>query len=72
LGIEQHKLTEELQARTQQMEAEIFLRAQELQDVNKQLRAANEELAKARDQALAKARDQALMAQEKLQAFWKA
>lgn len=52
LGIEQHKLTEELQARTQQMEAEIFLRAQELQDVNKRLRAANEELAKARDQAL--------------------
>ena len=52
LGIEQHKLTEELQARTQQMEAEIFLRAQELQDVNRQLRAANEELAKARDQAL--------------------
>ena len=66
LGIEQHKLTEELQARTQQMEAEIFLRAQELQDVNKQLRAANEELAKARDQALAKARDQALMAQEEV------
>ncbi len=52
LGIEQHKLTEELQAQTQQMEAEIFLRAQELQDVNRQLRAANEELAKARDQAL--------------------
>ena len=52
LGIEQHKLTQELQARTQQMEAEIFLRAQELQDVNRQLRAANEELAKARDQAL--------------------
>ncbi|MBD1834486.1 response regulator [Cyanobacteria bacterium FACHB-472] len=51
LGIEQHKLTEELQARTQQMEAEIFLRAQELQDVNRQLRAANEELAKARDEA---------------------
>ncbi|MBD2063470.1 ATP-binding protein [Funiculus sociatus GB2-A5] len=66
LGIEQHKLTEELQARTQQMEAEIFLRAQELQDVNRQLRAANEELAKARDQALAKARDQALMAQEEV------
>ncbi|MBD2004529.1 PAS domain-containing protein [Trichocoleus sp. FACHB-40] len=66
LEIEQHKLTEELQARTQQMEAEIFLRAQELQDVNKQLRAANEELAKARDQALAKARDQALMAQEEV------
>jgi hypothetical protein len=28
------------------MEAEIFLRAQELQDVNKQLRAANEETGK--------------------------
>ncbi|MBD1905908.1 PAS domain-containing protein [Trichocoleus sp. FACHB-832] len=66
LGIEQHKLTEKLQARTQQMEAEIFLRAQELQDVNRQLRAANEELAKARDEALAKARDQALMAQEEV------
>ncbi|MBD1929421.1 PAS domain-containing protein [Trichocoleus sp. FACHB-90] len=59
LGIEQDKLTEELQARTQQMEAEIFLRAQELQDVNRQLRAANEELAKARD-------DEAHTAQEQI------
>lgn len=42
LGSEQHKLTEELQRRAQQMEAEIYLRAHELQEVNKQLIAANE------------------------------
>jgi signal transduction histidine kinase/ActR/RegA family two-component response regulator len=44
---EQHKLTEELRTRGEQMEAEIFQRAQELQDVNRQLREANEELTSA-------------------------
>lgn len=42
LGTEQDKLTEELRTRTAQMESEIFQRAQELQEANKQLRAANE------------------------------
>lgn len=44
-GSAQHKLAEELQTRTGQMEAEIFRRGQELQAANQQLRAANEELA---------------------------
>ena len=40
-GIEQERLTQELRIRAEQMEGEIFL-AQELQDVNRQLRQANE------------------------------
>jgi signal transduction histidine kinase len=44
LGVEQHKLTEELRTRAEQMEAEIYLRARQLDDANRQLRAANEEL----------------------------
>lgn len=45
-GTEQHRLTEELRSRAGQMESEIYLRAQEVQDANQQLRVANEELAK--------------------------
>ena len=41
----QHKLTEELKTRAGQMEAEIYLRGQELQEANKKLRRVNEELA---------------------------
>jgi PAS domain S-box-containing protein len=60
-GIKEHKLTEALQKRTEQMEADIYLRGQELQQVNlrgqelqqvnRQLQATNEELAIARDEA---------------------
>jgi signal transduction histidine kinase/DNA-binding response OmpR family regulator len=46
LGFEQHKLAEELQTRTSQMEAEIYLRAQEVQSANRQLERANQELAR--------------------------
>lgn len=42
---EQQKLTQELQTRAEQMEAEIYSRALELQSANRQLRAANEALA---------------------------
>jgi PAS domain S-box-containing protein len=49
--IKEHKLTEALQKRTEQMEADIYLRVQELQEVNRQLQATNEELARARDEA---------------------
>lgn len=45
-GVEQSKLTKELRTRAQKVEAEIFLRAQELQETNKKLLAANEELAR--------------------------
>lgn len=41
---EQQKIAEELRTRANQMEMEIFRRAQELQETNKQLRAANEQL----------------------------
>jgi signal transduction histidine kinase len=41
---EQVRRTEVLQDRAERMEAEIFARAQQLQDVNRQLRAANAEL----------------------------
>ena len=45
LGSEQHKLTETLRTRTLEMESEIFLRAQQLDQANQQLREANEQLA---------------------------
>ncbi len=38
------KLRQELRTKTEQMESEIFLRAQQLQEVNQQLRCANEKL----------------------------
>ena len=41
---EQYKLTEDLRERADQMETEVFLRAQELQEANRQLRAAREDL----------------------------
>lgn len=46
---EQHARTEALRIRAEQMEAEVYLRAQEVQLANRQLQAANEELAR-RDQ----------------------
>ncbi len=46
LGIEQQKLTEELRTRAEQMEAEVFLRAQEVQDANARLEETNRELEK--------------------------
>lgn len=36
-GHEQHRVTQDLRTRAEQMEAEIYLRSQELQDVNRQL-----------------------------------
>ncbi|AFZ12929.1 PAS/PAC sensor hybrid histidine kinase [Crinalium epipsammum PCC 9333] len=47
----EHELAVSLQERTQQMEAEIYLRSQKLQEVNRQLQAANVELTNARDEA---------------------
>jgi signal transduction histidine kinase/EAL domain-containing protein (putative c-di-GMP-specific phosphodiesterase class I) len=44
-GTEQTRVTEELRERAEQMESEIFIRAQELQQANRQLRDANERLA---------------------------
>jgi PAS domain S-box-containing protein len=49
--IKEHNLTQALQKRTEQMEADVYVRAQELQKVNRQLQAANEELTRARDEA---------------------
>ena len=43
-GIDQGRLTKELQSRAQMMETEVFLRAQQLQEANVKLRAANVEL----------------------------
>ena len=43
-GAEASKLAQELQVRTEQMEAETFLRAQEVQEANRKLQTANEEL----------------------------
>jgi signal transduction histidine kinase len=43
---EQHQQTEALRSRAEQMEMEIYLRAQEVQRINQQLLAANHELAR--------------------------
>ena len=43
-GVEREKMTEELRIQAERNEAEIFLRAQELAEANRQLRAANDEL----------------------------
>ena len=48
-SIEQNKLTQELRARAEQMEAEGYLRAREVQDANRQLEAANQELTRAEE-----------------------
>jgi signal transduction histidine kinase/DNA-binding response OmpR family regulator len=45
-GIEQHKLTEELRTRTSQVESEVYLRAQEVQNANRQLENTNQTLAR--------------------------
>ena len=44
--LEQHQFTLGLRNRVDQIEAEVFLRAQELHDANRQLRDANEELSR--------------------------
>jgi PAS domain S-box-containing protein len=43
-GIEQEQLAQKLLSRSEQMEAEIFMRAQEIHQVNRQLRETNEDL----------------------------
>jgi signal transduction histidine kinase len=45
-GIEQHKLTEALRIHAERMEAEVFVRAREVQEANRRLQAANAELAR--------------------------
>ncbi|AUX48835.1 hypothetical protein SOCE26_103770 [Sorangium cellulosum] len=45
-GLEQTRLTEELQTRADRVEAEVFLRAQEIQRANEQLRMVNEQLSR--------------------------
>ncbi len=44
LGTEREKLTEELRARAERMQTEVFLRAQEVAESNRRLQEANEEL----------------------------
>jgi PAS domain S-box-containing protein len=55
--VEQEKLTEQLRVRSEQMEAEVFARAQQVQEANRQLSAANEELSRLREQDSARARE---------------
>jgi PAS domain S-box-containing protein len=50
-GSEQQRIVDELQTRAGQMEAEIYRRAQQVQDANAQLREKNEELAGLYDKA---------------------
>src|SRR6202040_2773970 len=46
LGSERERLTVELRARAEKMEAEVFLRAQEVAEANRELHEANAELAR--------------------------
>jgi signal transduction histidine kinase/DNA-binding response OmpR family regulator len=50
-GIEQEKLTQELRTHAGQMEAEVYLRAREVQAANRRLEAANQELLRAKEEA---------------------
>ena len=50
-GIEQEKLKKELQTHAGQMEAEVYLRASEVQEANRLLAAANQELLRAKEEA---------------------
>ncbi|HEY9867830.1 MAG TPA: ATP-binding protein [Candidatus Obscuribacterales bacterium] len=51
-GQEQTRVTEELRERAEKMEAEVYLRAQEIQERTKELEQLNRQLQIARDQAL--------------------
>jgi signal transduction histidine kinase len=46
IGNQQQELAQALQSRAEQMEAEVYVRAQELQGVNQRLRTVNDELAR--------------------------
>jgi signal transduction histidine kinase/DNA-binding response OmpR family regulator len=50
-GLEQEKLAEEMRTRAGHMEAEIYQRAAEVQEANRCLEAANQELRRAKDEA---------------------
>ncbi len=49
-GHEREKMNQALRVRSEQMESEVYLRAQEVAQANRQLRAANEDLARLYDQ----------------------
>src|SRR5271166_2528713 len=49
-GREREKMTEELRSRAEQMETEVFLRAQQVSEANRQLQYANQELGRLYDQ----------------------
>ncbi|HVY91190.1 MAG TPA: PAS domain-containing protein, partial [Bryobacteraceae bacterium] len=57
-GVAQAELTEHLRIRNEQIESEIFIRAQQLQESNRQLRLANHDLALLREQESARAREE--------------
>ena len=48
-GVDQERQAQEMRVRGEQMEAEIFLRAHEVQESNQQLRQANEELGRLKE-----------------------
>ena len=56
LGSEQAKQNEELKSQAGEMEAEIYRRAQEIQETNSQLRDLNDELSHAKEEALSASR----------------
>jgi signal transduction histidine kinase len=68
LGSEQGQILEELRARAGRMELEVFQRAQEIQEANRKLVAANADLARSREAAEAAKRKAESAAQE-LEAF---
>src|SRR5437667_10077 len=50
-GVEQDMLTNELRIRGEHLEAEVFLRAQEIQEADRQLREANERITQQNEEA---------------------
>jgi PAS domain S-box-containing protein len=49
-GVEQRRAADRLQTRAERMEAEVYLRGQEIQEANRQLRVANERITRLYDQ----------------------
>jgi CheY-like chemotaxis protein/two-component sensor histidine kinase len=56
-GVEQDMLTNELRIRGEHLEAEVFLRAQEIQEADRQLREANERIAQQNEEVARQTRE---------------
>jgi signal transduction histidine kinase len=71
-GIEQEQRTQELRTRSKQIEAEVFLRAQQIQEANQKLREANDELTRLRADLEQRVQDRTAELRATTQQLWQA